>query len=118
MDAPSDSCLTESEPRGIPASDPDDREMVSRAKRGDRAAFDELMRRYQREIIAVAYRMLGDYQCRIGTFPHVPGSSSSKVVPLETVPRTCGHCFLIDCPGGERQIHPGAVGACFGDNNS
>lgn len=40
--------------------EPADAELVGRAKKGDRLAFDELMGRYEREIIAVAYRMLGN----------------------------------------------------------
>jgi len=39
-----------------------DRELVRRAKTGDRPAFDELMRRHEREVIGVAYRMLGRYE--------------------------------------------------------
>ena len=39
-----------------------DRELVCAAKSGDRAAFDDLMRRHEREVIGVAYRMLGHYE--------------------------------------------------------
>ncbi len=41
---------------------PSDQELVRRAKRGDRAAFDFLMERYQREVITVAHRMLGNFE--------------------------------------------------------
>ncbi len=37
-------------------------ELVRRAKQGDRMAFDELMEKYQREVITVAFRMLGQYE--------------------------------------------------------
>ncbi len=40
--------------------EPDDGEWVAKAKQGDRAAFDALMQRYQQEVIALAFRMLGD----------------------------------------------------------
>jgi RNA polymerase sigma-70 factor (ECF subfamily) len=36
-----------------------DAELVEKARAGDRAAFDQLMQRYEREMIGVAYRMLG-----------------------------------------------------------
>ena len=39
-----------------------DQELVGRAKEGNRNAFDQLMERHQREIITVAYRMLGNYE--------------------------------------------------------
>lgn len=38
---------------------PTDGELVVKALRGDRPAFDELVRRYQRQAVAVAYRLLG-----------------------------------------------------------
>ncbi len=37
---------------------PDDAELVCRARKGDLAAFDELVRRYQRRATVVAYRLL------------------------------------------------------------
>lgn len=37
---------------------PGDAELVCRARKGDLAAFDELVRRYQRRATAVAYRLL------------------------------------------------------------
>ena len=36
-----------------------DAELVEQARAGDRQAFDQLMQRYEREMIGVAYRMLG-----------------------------------------------------------
>jgi len=39
-----------------------DAELVERAKAGDRSAFDLLMERHEREVITVAYRMLGQYE--------------------------------------------------------
>jgi RNA polymerase sigma-70 factor (ECF subfamily) len=39
---------------------PTDGELVSRALKSDRPAFDELVRRYQRQAVAVAYRLLGN----------------------------------------------------------
>lgn len=43
-----------------PASSPTDGELVGRAIRSDRPAFDELVRRYQRQAVAVSYRLLGN----------------------------------------------------------
>lgn len=43
-----------------PASSPSDGELVGRAIRSDRSAFDELVRRYQRQAVAVSYRLLGN----------------------------------------------------------
>ncbi|MBN1942916.1 MAG: sigma-70 family RNA polymerase sigma factor [Phycisphaerae bacterium] len=39
---------------------PSDRELVLLARKGDLAAFDELVRRYQRRATAVAYRLLSN----------------------------------------------------------
>jgi RNA polymerase sigma-70 factor (ECF subfamily) len=39
---------------------PSDGEFVIKAVSGDRQAFDELIRRYQRQAVAVAYRLLGN----------------------------------------------------------
>ncbi|HEY2586469.1 MAG TPA: RNA polymerase sigma factor [Tepidisphaeraceae bacterium] len=43
-----------------PASLPSDGELVGRAIRSDRSAFDELVRRYQRQAVAVSYRLLSN----------------------------------------------------------
>ena len=45
----------------VPQASPTDGELVQRAKQGDRSAFDRLMERYEREVVSVAYRMLGHY---------------------------------------------------------
>ncbi len=37
-----------------------DADFVTKAVSGDRSAFDELIRRYQRQAVAVAYRLLGN----------------------------------------------------------
>jgi RNA polymerase sigma-70 factor (ECF subfamily) len=42
------------------ANGPADRELVSRVLGGDRRAFDDLIRRYQRQAVAVSYRLLGN----------------------------------------------------------
>ncbi len=39
-----------------------DGELVRRAKAGDKGAFDTLMERYEREVVTVAYRMLGRHE--------------------------------------------------------
>jgi RNA polymerase sigma-70 factor, ECF subfamily len=39
---------------------PGDGELVAQAVNGNRAAFDELIRRYQRQAVAVSYRLLGN----------------------------------------------------------
>jgi RNA polymerase sigma-70 factor (ECF subfamily) len=45
----------------IPAAvSPTDGQLVVRAAGGERSAFDELIRRYQRQAVAVAYRLLGN----------------------------------------------------------
>ena len=41
--------------------DESDGALVTRAQRGDRLAFDELMRRHQQGVFALSYRMLGQY---------------------------------------------------------
>ncbi len=41
---------------------PPDGELVHRVKHGDKLAFDELMQKYQQEVITVAYRMLDHYE--------------------------------------------------------
>jgi RNA polymerase sigma-70 factor (ECF subfamily) len=41
---------------------PTDGQLVSKCLAGDRKAFDELIRRYQRQAVAVSYRLLGNSQ--------------------------------------------------------
>ncbi len=48
-----------SEP-GLPAASFGDELLVSAAKQGDRAAFGELVRRYERKVYSLAYRYTGD----------------------------------------------------------
>ncbi|MCP4593539.1 MAG: sigma-70 family RNA polymerase sigma factor [bacterium] len=54
--------MSESVPGTDPGQDPAraDAEAVARAVQGDSEAFDELVRRYQRRAVAVAYRLVGD----------------------------------------------------------
>jgi RNA polymerase sigma-70 factor, ECF subfamily len=47
---------------GENAALPADGELVRRAQNGDRQAFDLLIRRYQRQAVAVSYRLLGNSQ--------------------------------------------------------
>jgi len=42
------------------SADPPDAILVGKALAGDRTAFDELIKRYQRQAVAVAYRLLGN----------------------------------------------------------
>ena len=44
------------------ASGPSDGQLVSRTLAGDRKAFDELIVRYQRQAVAVSFRLLGNTQ--------------------------------------------------------
>jgi RNA polymerase sigma-70 factor (ECF subfamily) len=41
---------------------PSDGQLVEKVLAGDRTAFDELIRRYQRQAVAVSYRLLGNSQ--------------------------------------------------------
>ena len=41
-------------------ADPPDGDLVRKSLAGDRGAFDELIKRYQRQAVAVAYRLLGN----------------------------------------------------------
>lgn len=43
-----------------PAASPSDGQLVRKALERDRGAFDELIRRYQRQAVAVSYRLLGN----------------------------------------------------------
>src|ERR671933_846844 len=43
-----------------PASGPSDGRLVEHVLAGDRKAFDELIARYQRQAVAVSYRLLGN----------------------------------------------------------
>ena len=54
-----ESKATEPSPRG-PIDGPTDGQLVSRVLAGDRKSFDELIGRYQRQAIAVSYRLLGN----------------------------------------------------------
>src|SRR5262245_50831212 len=49
-------------PRQQPDQSPSDGELVRQVLSGQRAAFDELIRRYQRQAVAVSYRLLGNSQ--------------------------------------------------------
>ena len=46
--------------RPSPPAGPTDGQLVTRAAAGDRPAFDVLIRRYQRQAVAVSYRLLGN----------------------------------------------------------
>src|SRR5688572_33316112 len=45
---------------GTEAGAPTDGQLVERTLGGERGAFDELVRRYQRQAVAVSYRLLGN----------------------------------------------------------
>src|SRR3954469_4379457 len=49
-----------SDPNRPSPTGPSDGQLVSQATAGDRKAFDELIRRYQRQAVAVSYRLLGN----------------------------------------------------------
>jgi RNA polymerase sigma-70 factor (ECF subfamily) len=50
-----------SDPVGAaPEAGPSDGQFVAKTLAGDRKAFDELIRRYQRQAVAVSYRLLGN----------------------------------------------------------
>lgn len=46
----------------VPGVLPTDGELVSKCLAGERPAFDELVKRYQRQAVAVSYRLLGNSQ--------------------------------------------------------
>src|SRR5918993_523378 len=46
-------------PGAVPSTSPSDGKLVEQVLGGRRAAFDELIRRYQRQAVAVSYRLLG-----------------------------------------------------------
>ena len=46
----------------VPAVSPSDGQLVVKCMTGDRQSFDELIARYQRQAVAVAYRLLGNTQ--------------------------------------------------------
>src|SRR6266700_7644443 len=48
--------------RDVGDGSPTDGQLVERANDGDRKAFDELIVRYQRQAVAVSYRLLGKTQ--------------------------------------------------------
>ena len=48
--------------RGEPSQGPTDGQLVAQTLAGKRPAFDELIRRYQRQAVAVSYRLLGNSQ--------------------------------------------------------
>src|SRR5260221_8849511 len=48
--------------RAVDDASPTDGQLVVRANDGDRKAFDELIVRYQRQAVAVSYRLLGNSQ--------------------------------------------------------
>ena len=46
--------------RDQPPPGPDDGQLVQQTLSGNRKAFDELIRKYQRQAVAVSYRLLGN----------------------------------------------------------
>ena len=48
--------------QGPPTAGPTDGQLVTQSLSGNRKAFDELIRRYQRQAVAVSYRLLGNSQ--------------------------------------------------------
>jgi RNA polymerase sigma-70 factor (ECF subfamily) len=48
--------------RELDAAAPTDGQLVVRTNEGDRKAFDQLINRYQRQAVAVSYRLLGNSQ--------------------------------------------------------
>ena len=57
--AAADWTLARSRARGAPPAEDPDRELVARWKAGDPGAFEELVRRHERRVFALALRMLG-----------------------------------------------------------
>src|SRR5688500_16697775 len=49
-------------PSNRPPGEPSDGELVGRVLEGNRKAFDDLIVRYQRQAVAVSYRLLGNTQ--------------------------------------------------------
>jgi RNA polymerase sigma-70 factor (ECF subfamily) len=60
--AASDPNQEDSQQQGPPTAGPTDGQLVTKCLSGDRKAFDELIRRYQRQAVAVSYRLLGNSQ--------------------------------------------------------
>jgi RNA polymerase sigma-70 factor (ECF subfamily) len=54
--------VTSSQSAVEPATQPDDLTLVRRAQGGDAAAYDELVRRYQRQIYGVTYHMTSNHE--------------------------------------------------------
>src|SRR3954464_11916925 len=50
------------QPRELDDAAPTDGQLVVRTNEGDRKAFDQLIARYQRQAVAVSYRLLGNTQ--------------------------------------------------------
>lgn len=48
------------QPQPSQPAGPTDAELVARTLQGDRPAFDDLIRKYQRQAVAVSYRLLGN----------------------------------------------------------
>ena len=51
---------SEPDPGDAPPTGPTDGQLVEQTLSGNRKAFDELIRRYQRQAVAVSYRLLGN----------------------------------------------------------
>ncbi len=47
-------------PHGPAAEQPDDKELVARALKGDESAYGELLERFRRPVFSLIYRMIGD----------------------------------------------------------
>ena len=60
MDAKAKQLEAEAANRGREELSPSDEQLVSKCMAGDRRSFDELIKRYQRQAVAVSYRLLGN----------------------------------------------------------
>ena len=69
-----------------------DGEFVIKASAGDRRAFDELIRRYQRQAVAVAYRLLGNSQDALEVTQDAFLKAFTGISTLQK-PEAFGGCF-------------------------
>jgi RNA polymerase sigma-70 factor (ECF subfamily) len=70
-------------PRSPGVGEPTDGQLVTRTLAGDRGAFDVLIRRYQRQAVAVSYRLLGNTNDALEVSQDAMLKSFSSLATLE-----------------------------------
>jgi len=91
------------------SQDADDDQLVSRCLRGDNAAFEGIVQRYQRVLFTVALRMLGDYDEAVDATQNAFVKSYQKLATFDRQYRFFSWIYRIllnECLNAQRDRRP------------